>query len=272
MQKTFKFSFIILLTFLTAFAVYSQKVPTNDELAKVEKLFKEGNKLSIQNKPTEALAKYEKTIEIVSDSKGLLYNAGLVSFQLNSFDKAAKYWSKLKSIDPNDWQVRAKLVQTYQSLRNLDKRYFERKELFDLRKTNKILELNKTDFYCREQSIMGTEKVMVFEYFELKGGRALRYVFYILDENDKPKYRISLGSYELTNSIWRETKKPKLKKEERLFHLDGYFDGGHATYGMCAKEPTYDETRKIVEGIVVKKNTPISLTVKKSKKLRRKTP
>jgi hypothetical protein len=115
--------------------------------------------------------------------------------------------------------------------------------------------------YCREQFEAGGEKVMVFEEFELKGDRALRYVFSVLDESEaKEKYRISLGSYDSTNAYWHESTKPKPKKEDRLFHLDGYYSWGHATFGMYFPEPTYDQVRITVIEILEKKRNPVSST------------
>ena len=108
---------------------------------------------------------------------------------------------------------------------------------------------------------MKGQKVMAFELYELKGDRALRYVFSILNkEENGQEFRISLGSYETTNTIWRELKNPPPKKDERMFHLDGYFKGGgHATYGMYFPEPTYDEMRaKVIEILekMANRNTP----------------
>ena len=65
----------------------------------------------------------------------------------------------------------------------------------------------------------------------------------------------------MTNAIWQETTKPKPKKGVRLFHLDGYFPNGHATYGMFPGEPTYEETRKLVVDILEKSKKPISATI-----------
>lgn len=100
---------------------------------------------------------------------------------------------------------------------------------------------------------------MAFEHFELKGDRALKYVFSILNEaGDGEKYRISLGSYDTTNRIWRETTKPKPKNDARLYHLDGYFPGRHATYGMYASEPSYDNVKNQVIEILERKRKAIS--------------
>lgn len=86
---------------------------------------------------------------------------------------------------------------------------------------------------------------MAFELYELKGDRALRYVFSILNKTeDGEEWRISMGSYKTTNAVWREMQNPRPKDHERLFHLDGYFkNGAHATYGMFFPEPSYDDIR-----------------------------
>jgi hypothetical protein len=102
---------------------------------------------------------------------------------------------------------------------------------------------------------------MAFEHFELKGDRALRYVFVILKEaDDSEDFRISLGSYDTTNATWRAITKPTPKPSERLFHLDGYFSGGHATYGMFSPEPSYDDTKLRVLRILEGKDGAISST------------
>jgi hypothetical protein len=86
---------------------------------------------------------------------------------------------------------------------------------------------------------------MVFEYFELKGDRALRYVFSIVDEsrNDE-KYRLSLGSYEVTNAVWHETSKPRPKATDRLFHLDGYYEWG--TLPMECTSPSHPTIKSVL--------------------------
>lgn len=92
---------------------------------------------------------------------------------------------------------------------------------------------------------------MGWEHFRLDGNRAIRYQFDIVgkDKTDE-EFRISLGSYERDNLIWREMANPKPKDGERLFHLDGYFKNGHATYGMFSPEPSYDEVRRMVIDIL----------------------
>ena len=64
----------------------------------------------------------------------------------------------------------------------------------------------------------------------------------------KIAYTISLGSYDATNEFAHAS--GAVPKGIRQFHLDGYYDWGHATYGFFAGEPAYDDIRKRVVAIV----------------------
>lgn len=237
---------------------------SDEDIARIEKAFEAANALMEQHKYAEALARYKEALALEPDATGPLFNGGLAAYQSKDFNTAAELWRRLKKIDPSDWQARAKLIQAYQALGKLPERDAERAELMALWKSGNDPELAKEFEFCRDQFEVNKLKVMAFEHFELKGDRALRYVFSILNENGNAEdFRISLGSYEMTNAIWRETTKPEPKPGERLFHLDGYFKGGsHATYGMFAPEPSYDQMRVRVIQILEGKSKPVSsLTV-----------
>jgi len=247
----------------SVFLVITMSVVAQDKnapaSARLEKLFWEANTLMEQNKFAAALPLYKEALEIEPEEPSLLFNGGLAAYQTKDFATAANLWSRLKKVDPADWHARAKLIQAYQALGKLTERDTERAELLMMWKSGKDPELAKEFEYCREQFQVNKIKVMAFEHFELKGDRALRYVFSILNEKeDDEDYRISLGSYDLTNAIWHERTKPTPKPEERLFHLDGYFKGMHATYGMYAKEPTYEQVRDQVIKILEARINPVS--------------
>jgi tetratricopeptide (TPR) repeat protein len=254
-----KTSLRITLAIVAALAAYITpvaQVKPQDE-AVVEKAFDDGNDLMEQRRYKDALARYQEGLAKFPDNPALLFNGGQAAFMSKDFATAEKLWKSLTELDPDDWHTKSKLVQTYQTLGDLKARDDQRRKLLDLRKSGKSEELNKLDFYCREQFEAAGKKLMVFEHFELKGERALRYVFSILDESGKgEEFRISLGSYETTNLIAAEL--GSVKKGERLFHLDGYYKWGHATYGFFTPEPSYDEIRKRVIGILEKKTEPQS--------------
>jgi tetratricopeptide (TPR) repeat protein len=261
-MRTIPSIFIALFLLLTVPGVRSQDKKTeltDEEIAKIEKIFDAANTLMEQHKYAEALLRYKEALAFAPDSTGLLFNGGLAAYQSKDFSTAVDLWQRLKKIDPADWLLRAKLIQAYQALGRVPERDTERTELFALWKSGNNPELSKEVEYCREQFEVGKLKVMAFEHFELKGDRALRYVFSVLNEKgDDEDFRVSLGSYELTNSIWRETSNPKPKPGERLFHLDGYFKWGHATYGMYPQEPSYEQVRNSVVRILEEKEKPLS--------------
>lgn len=240
--------------------INAQEIPASEQEAMVAReAFEAANALMQRQKYAEALARYKQALAIWPDNLSLLFNSGLAAYLSSEYTLATDLWTQVKKADPLDWRVRAKLVQAYQALGRPTERDAERAELFELRRSGSIEELSSQYQYCRDQFEVNGLKVMVFEHFELKGDRALRYVFSVINEaGGGDEYRISLGSYELTNAFWRETTTPRPKEEERLFHLDGYYNWGHATFGMFAPEPSYDETRSKVVRILEGKDEPMS--------------
>ena len=236
--------------------------PSSQQQAQAEKAFAMGNTLMEQRKPGEALVHYKQALAILPDEPSILFNAGVAAFGSKDYAYAAESWKQLKAVEPLDWHTRAKLIQVYQALGKLPERDKERAELFEMWKSGKSAELKKQTEYCRDQFEVKGQKVMAFELYELKGDRALRYVFSILNKTeDGEEWRISMGSYKNTDAVWRELQNPKPKDHERLFHLDGYFkNGGHATYGMFFPEPSYDDIRAKVIKILEGTSDPISTT------------
>ncbi|MBI3832239.1 MAG: hypothetical protein HY291_22140 [Planctomycetes bacterium] len=221
-----------------------------------------GDELMEAGKPAEALAKYKLAFEKDPKHQETLYNGGLAAFLSGDFKTAAEWWKRLKEKAPDDWRLRAKLIQAYQALNDAKARDAERAELFALRAKSKDEDFLHWPSYCRDQLSANGKKVMAFEYFKLEGDRAMRYRFSVLNaEGNKEEYFISLGSYELTNAVARET--GSLKEGERLFHLDGYYQGEreHRTFGMFKKEPTYDETRALVIQVLEEKLDALSSSV-----------
>ncbi|HYG81881.1 MAG TPA: tetratricopeptide repeat protein [Pyrinomonadaceae bacterium] len=265
------FSLVCLLLAAATLAAAQQparpQAPALPAEAAAEKAFHEGNAFMEQGKHAEALASYKEGLKHLPDDPSLLYNASTAALLVEDFATAAGYLKKLVPTVPEDWQARAKLIQAYQALGDLKARDAERAALLELRKRgggenreSPEMALSKQEMYCRERFNVAGRKGMAFEHFELKGPRGLRYVFIVFDQaSGREAFRISLGSYDTTNTIWAELNKEKAAKGGRLFHLDGYFGGGsHATYGMFHPEPSYDEVRKLVFDILEKKRAPIS--------------
>lgn len=251
---------LLILVFALNVTISAQQ-PSAQQEGQAQTSFEIGNSLLERGKHTEALIHYKQALAILPKDPAILFNAGLAAFSAKDFTLASDLWQQLKAVEPQDWHGRSKLIQVYQALGKTAERDKEREELFAMWKSGKNAELKERFQYCRDQFEVNGKKVMAFEHFELKGDRALRYVFSILNKTeDGEEYRISLGSYRITDAIWRETRKPKPKDDERLFHLDGYYPNRHVTYGMFFPEPTYDETRAKVIKILEGNGNPISGT------------
>ena len=166
----------------------------------------------------------------------LLQSAGRYAESLAAYRKGLE-------LAPDDFQAHAKEVQLLQALDRPAERDAARERVFALWKAGKADKAHQ-ELYCREQLKHGQSNLLVFEYFELTGERAVRYSFHILGKDHKTEKKISLGSYDVTNLAAHAS--GFLKGDERVFHLDTYVPGRHETLAMFAKEPSYEETRALV--------------------------
>ncbi|MBP7868025.1 MAG: tetratricopeptide repeat protein [Acidobacteria bacterium] len=248
---------------LAAAGAHPSTPPEEGTAGLVSLHFKAGNALMEKKEYARALEAYEKALTLAPEHVLSLFNGGLAAFLAGKPERAAELWERCRSLEPDDWQVRAKLVQAWQARGMKDRRDREREGLLALRASGRNADLNQKEYFCRDQFSVGDYRVFGFEHFELKGDRALRYVFMIVRGKDAFEFRISLGSYDSTNAFWTKSEEGEAAKKKygegvRLFHLDGYFPNGHATYGFYVPEPSYDEVREKVVAILEEKDRPIS--------------
>lgn len=214
-----------------------------------EPVFKAGVVLVSMGREAEAAEMFHRAAVLDPTQSIPHYNLGQIHQNQGKYRRALESFQRAVELEPTLWQARAKLVQLYEALGRPDRRDAERDALFKLRTSGKVASLSRAEFYCRDQFTVGGRRVMTFEYFDLSGPRAVRYVFYVLQPGtQKPDYRVSLGSYEITNMIARE--QGALKEGQRLFHLDLYRPQGHALYRMFRGEPKYEEVKTLVGQIV----------------------
>jgi tetratricopeptide (TPR) repeat protein len=114
------------------------------------------------------------------------------------------------------------------------------------------------EYFCREQFVVGDRRVFAFEYFRPRGERMIFYRFDVSNKTGETVIlRLSLGSYDATTQVARETK--QIGPDERMYHIDGHVGREHSTYDLIPKNlPSYDETRKIVVEILDGSREPIS--------------
>lgn len=212
--------------------------------ANPQEQFREAVNLLEDKNFEDALPLLKALLDVRPDDLAVLWNFGIAAAELNENNQALTAWQRYKEIDPGDWRVRAKLIQSYQALGRTVARDVERSALIALREKGEDEDLVSAERYCREQFLLNGVKHFVFEYFEPSGDWPVFYAFIAVDDSGYEAYRVSLGSYNSTNEIaWELGEIPKSK---RLYHLDRYEGEGHSTLGFYQDLPDYDQIRTVV--------------------------
>jgi tetratricopeptide (TPR) repeat protein len=179
-----------------------------------------------------ALEWFTKAIELDPNRAKAHGNIGQIYQNQGKSHEALAAFEKAVAAAPGDWRYQSKLVQVNQALRRIDDRDHALAVLKDMWDDDKI----DQPLFCREQFEVAGKKVQAYEYFELRGERAMRYSFIVMKPDGKePDYRITLGS------------------RDKLFHLNGdYPNNERLSFGTFKIEPTYEATRirivQVLEG------------------------
>ena len=201
--------------------------------------------LAREERHGELFQAFQELLKHNPGNPSLLHNASLSAFRSGHYAEAIDYLGQLKAQVPQDFNVRAKLIQAYEADQDDSARDAERDELFALYNQVKA-DPQTPKRYCRDEFEVGDLTVQAFEYFELLGEMAKRYDFYIFQAREpKPDYLISFGSYEQTNQYMQES--GRLQPGQRAFHLDEYRPGGvHRSLAFCTGEPPYHVVKNVV--------------------------
>lgn len=214
--------------------------------------FKAGVACALQEKPDEALKMFQLAAELAPSDTAPAYNIGQIYQNKGLAPKAIVQFQTAVQLDPDDWRAWSKLVQLYQATGDAAARDAARAALLDLRSRGKVKSLAEAAFFCRDQFVTGGRKVMVFEYFDLRGKDVVKYAFDVLDkagrETDR---RIVFGYHEELDATTRS--RGELKEGEHGWHLDGWVGDRHETYLFYNGEPPYDRVRKDVERVLAGK-------------------
>jgi tetratricopeptide (TPR) repeat protein len=255
MLKFVRLSLFFILLILNTATLAQMADPVDPEVS-----FEAGNRAAQSGDFEEALEHYEASLEAGGKSPGLYWNAGNAAQRIGRGQEAIKYFSLLKEIEPTDYLTLSKLVQCYQELGQVEQRDKQRAELYELwKESGPDSEIRERGLFCRDQFSVGERPIMVFEHFELDSPRGVKYVFLVLlPDEEKEDYRLSLGSYDATNAFFHETE--ELDDNVRIYHLDGYYDGGakHSTFRFFEGLPDYDKLKSMVESAIAGDLKPMS--------------
>jgi len=238
-----------------------------------------GRTLDMNNAPDGALPAYKKAIELEAGNFDAHYNLAVIYADKDNFENTEKHFlaaikakpddldshynlgqlyqnnkkhraaiakfEKVMTLNPNEAQALAKLVQENAAINDNKARDMAVERIYKLWSSGQDKAHAEQGFYIREQFDFEQDRIFVLEYFELKGERAKKYVFKRQNQQTKElMFDVSLGSYEHTTKISREI--GDIGPDDRLFHMDGYApDGSHYTYGFYMPMPTYDTVKEI---------------------------
>lgn len=242
------------LPFLLIALLAAASATAQTDLASREQAFSKAMELMENNQHAEAIPILE-ALARDHKSESVLWNLGLAASEIRANDKALRVWLDYRSVAPDDWRGRAKLIQAYQATGDLKARDEQRAQLFRLWEEGKDADLASQTVYCREQIIEANRRVFALEYFRPAGDRMIFYSFQVRAPGEEG-FKITLGSYEGTNQIMRET--GKLKGDERIYHLDLYRPKLHETYAFYGSLPSYEAVRANVVSILSGTLNPVS--------------
>lgn len=202
-------------------------------------------------KYAEAVNLLEKVVKKAPNHQSILWNLASFAAKLEKHEKALKYWSQLAKVEPKNMHVQSKIIQSYQALGDIENREQAINTIIMMHKENvdpRYIQQNK---FCREQYSIGVWKVFVYQYFDPGSEDQYFYRYSATDHAGRERFWLSLGSYQATTEIARET--GSIPTSARMYHLDYYDEAKHSTYGMYTRKPRYDELRDVARKIIVEK-------------------
>ena len=211
------------------------------QAADPKEAYLQGVALAEEHNYEEAISHFKVALEAYPNNPDVLWNIGIAASQVSKPEDALQYWLRYRSAAPGDIQGIAKLIQTYQALGKKDARDRERANIIKFRSAAKDEKTRQLGRYCIEQLTDNGKTVFAFEPLESEW--AIFYEFVVTDMHGRAYYRVSLGSYDATNAIARES--GEITDGERVYHVDRYFGDAHETYAFFKAKhaPSYDQIR-----------------------------
>lgn len=235
--------------------------------------FELGRLYNANKEPEKALESFKKVVSISKEDAvkyqlvNSFYNLGVKFHMEKKYQTALDAFEHGVLLDEGDIQMQGKIVQLHETLQQFNKRDDKLEEIYAQYLNGAF---GKEIRICRDQFSLdncvhaGEKKVHVFvyEYFELVGDMAVKYLFQCLDETQKRVlFRVSLGSYTLSNQMYMELH----HTTNRVYHLDSYFPNQHFTLdfyegidipGKITKVAmSYDALKKKVIGYITGADT-----------------
>jgi hypothetical protein len=231
----------IVFATLTLFAA---SPASSQEIKDPSLLFGEAVDLAAAGLIEDAVDAMEEFLALDPDHPDALWNIGVWYAETGRHREALDTWKSYRRISPWDWRARAKLIQAYQALGEIDLRDRERTAIVEWYAAADQEDRPEWGMFCREQFQVGERRVLAFEYFAPAGNRLVFLRFSVLNDEGREESWYSLGSYDVTTEIARSTH--EIGENDRIYHLDHYAEGFHAPLAFFDRMPPYEAVRYAV--------------------------
>jgi tetratricopeptide (TPR) repeat protein len=229
---------------LVSLALLAATPAPSQEVEDPRMLFGEAVDLAATGLTEDAVDVMEEFLAFDPDHPDALWNLGIWYTEIGRHREALDTWKSYRRVSPWDWRARAKLVQTYQALGEIELRDRERAALMEWYAAADEDDRPEWGMFCREQFRVGDRRVMAFEYFAPAGKRRVFLRFSVLNGEGREESWYSLGSYDATTEIARSTH--EIGANDRIYHLDHYAEGQHASLAFFDRMPPYEAIRDAV--------------------------
>jgi tetratricopeptide (TPR) repeat protein len=232
---------------------------TNDsaKIADFERRFAEGKQLEAEGKLTDALVVFNGILAEAPDAKGSLREAGLISVELNDFQKADAYFSKLHALVPDYPMAIEALIQVNQTLKHDAKVEILIKQFKDLFAAGKVPE----PYFVRERiHLDGGTEIAITQFFDYHQPRYYAWAGELFGPNHTLKRRLTVNyDPDVTQNL--RAKDPELAHAEQLLLVDNVLTDGHVTrldvYQQFLSLPDYLKMRTIMMEVFANALKPI---------------
>ncbi|MBA4138442.1 MAG: hypothetical protein C0518_14125 [Opitutus sp.] len=146
-----------------AIAAYQRATQTPPPLA--EAAYNLGVLLSAAGRADEALRAYDEAIRLQPDHVDALYNAGQSNYNLQRYGAALAKWRAAQKLSPDDFQIARKILQSLNALGFWEEAALARDEAVQIWREKRDPAVTKLTQFCFDQIPAPTHHIFAFERF-----------------------------------------------------------------------------------------------------------
>ncbi len=211
-----------------------------------------------------ALAIFREVIAAAPDNIFAHNLAANCALRLKDYPGAIDSFKHALELQPDELHNLTGLMEAYTLAGMTEERDAEREHIQTLKREGR---LPKGFGYLFETFEVGEKKVQVTEFPAFGGRYNFRYLFKVLDKEDKLAFQIALESADFDQGVFAKLHPKDAAAGQREFSLDGFGPNAHWTYGFYDGEPPYEQVRERVEQILLGKTKPLSSTTMNTRKM-----